>query len=269
MRCPWNVLRALLLISAFGLLTPQVAAEGETADALAKRLVDLTEQVKSHRAAKDMAALGGDLKAAVALHKDADGHKRLRKKVIALIGNLPKKMVGEKLRLDMLAALAQTGDPEGAKYIRFYLKQPNAKKATPLLRAAIRTAGQVPDGSLVSPLLKIVTKSKHMGAASQALTALGNYHGVKTHRAKIMKTVVETVRKSRPGVKGVMKDPVEGDMYNHAGEATHSRWGALSRVLPKMLATLTRNEQFSASVDEWFTMYDDNKRNLKALFVDD
>lgn len=266
MRYPWNAAWAL---GAGILLTVVFAVPAAADDALAKRLADLTARVKEHRAAKDIAGIQGDLKAAVRLHADTKDDKKLRKKVITLIGGVPSGMKSDTLRRDVLNALGQTRDPLGAKYIRFYLKQRNAKKAGEILLVAIRVAGEAPDGSLVSPLLKIVAKSKHLGAAAAALKTLGNFHGVKSHRAKILKAVVETVRKSKPGVKGVMKDPVEGDMYNHAGDETRNRWAALSSVLPKMLGQLTGNENYGTSVDEWFTMYDDNKRNLKALFADD
>lgn len=264
---------AVLLAAA--VVVPQASADGTPgktltpSKTLSERLATLTERVKTHRAAKDIAGLQGDLKAAVQLHADVKDEKALRKKVIALMGGVPRSMKSDSLRVSALTALGETRDPLGAKYIRFYLKQPNAKRAGEILLTAVRVAAQAPDSSLVSPLLKIVTRSKHMGAAAAALKALGHFRAVKTHRTKIFKAVIDSVRKSKPGVKGTMKDPVEGDMYNHAGEETRNRWAALAGVLPKMLAQLTGNDTYGLSAEEWFTMYDDNKRHLNSLFSDE
>jgi len=272
---PWmttsQMLAAVALLCAFGGVLCGAVTAAESGPA--KELADLTERVKTHRKAKDMGGLKGDLKAAVALHKANDGDdsadKTLRKKVLALIDSVPKGMKNDDLRKDMLTALGQTHDAGAGKYIKFYLKQKNPKQADDVLLTAIRVAGESPDGNLVGPLLKILTKSKHMGAAAKALAALGNYHDVKSKRVKILKDVISSIRKSKPGVKGSMKDPVTGDQYHHAGEETRSRWAALSQLMVKALGKLTGSENYGASPEDWFTMHDDNKRDLKALFSDD
>ncbi len=260
----WGLAMALLV---FG-----VAVQGNAAadtQSLVQDFEALTEDVKTHRAAKDIAALTRDLQTAVKLHAAAEGKATLRKKVITLIGNVPKRMNDNTLRCEVLKALGATGDPLAARFVRFYLRQANRKKASKVLLTAIGTAGQIPTGSLVSPLLKILDKSKHMGAAAQALESLGNYRGVKSHRVRILKEIVISIRRSRPGVKGDMKDPVEGDMHRHSGEAMRDRWSALATRMPRVLGKLTGVDSGDGSCDDWFTMYDDHKRNLRGLFVDD
>ncbi len=264
----WSLRCAGVLFALGGSLAGALA-EGSTSKAAARELAELTARVKTHRAEKDLGGLKGDLKAAVALHARNADDKKLRKKALALIDSVPKGMKNDDLRKDMLSALGQTHDAGAGKYIKFYLKQKNLKQADDVLLTAIRVAGEAPDGNLVSPLMKILTKSKHMGAAAKALTALGNYHGVKTKRIKILQGIVESIRKSKPGVKGTMKDPVQGDQYKHAGEETRNRWAALSQLMVKTLGKLTGSENYGASPEDWFTMYDDNKRDLKSLFTDD
>ncbi len=255
---------ALLFVPA---ATAADDAAAEAAAALAKRHTELKKSVKTHRKEKDLGALGGDLKAGVDLHADAAGkkHKALRKKVLGIMASIPKAMGSAKLNGDFLTAMGQTRDPNAAMFVRPYLKQANAKKADETLRTAIRVAGEVPSGCLVPGLLKILDKSKHMGAAAMALNSLASYGKVKSHRAKIFAAVVESVRKSRPGAKGMY-----GVSYGalRSGEATRSRWAALSPILPKMLAKLTGIVINGVSVDDWFTMYDDNKRDLGDMFDD-
>ncbi len=255
---------ALVAVLAIG---AAVASAAEDAAALAKRYTELKNRVKTNRKEKDMGALKGDLKAAVKLHADAEGkeHKALRKKVLGLMASVPKGMKNAKLNADFLTAVGQTRDSDAGTHVRPYLKQANAKDADETLRTAIRVAGEVPSGCLVSGLLKILNKSKHMGAAAMALSSLAKFGKVKSHRAKIFAAVVESVRKSKPGAKGQY-----GVSYGalRSGEATRSRWSALSPILPKMLGKLTGNENYGASVDDWFTMYDDNKRDLSDMFAD-
>ncbi len=260
---------AALVLLTLGVSTASADVNKDAAKAAAKEYADLAARVKSHRADKDMSGLTGDLKAAVTLHLANDDNKSLRKKLINLIASVPKGMSNNDLVKETLTSLGKTADGDAANHIKVYLKQRDTKTADDVLLVAIRVAGEVPHQNLSGSLLKILTKSKHMGAAAAALTALGSYRKVKNQRVKILKAIVDSIRKSKPGVKGNAKDPVQGDQYNHAGEETRNRWAALSQLMTKSLGKLTGNENYGASAEDWFTMYDDNKRDIKSLFSDD
>ena len=83
-----------------------------------------------------------------------------------------------------------------------------------------------------------------------------------------MKAVLETVRKYKPGAKGNQKGALPGEQANQSGEGARSRWQTLAPIVPKMMGRLTGNEMYGAKIDDWFTMYDENKRNLNSLFAD-
>lgn len=243
---------------------------GASADSEAKtQLAELVAAVKQHKKDKDDGQLKGDLDQAVRIYMDAEDDKATRKKVISTMVSIGKNSKNKDLVKHMLVTLGQTKDEGAAPTVKAYLKQKNAKKSDDILLTAIKVAGTAPQSAYVEPLLKLFEKSKHMGVSAKALESLGSYHAVKNKREKIVKVVIETVRKYKPGVKGAEKGFLPGEEARITGEGARSRWSTLSPIVPKMMGRLTGNEMYGAKVDDWFTMYDENKRDLDQLFVDD
>ena len=253
------------LLCAFGSPGTAIAADAE----LKTRVADLATAIKEHKKAKDVGQLKADLDVAVKLHADAEDCKSTRKKVIALMSSVTKGNDDTSLTRHMITTMGATKDPDASKVIKGYLKQKNPKKSSDVLLTAIKVAGTSPHPNYVEPLLKLFEKSKHMGVSARALDSLGAFHDVKNKRCKIVKVVIETVRKYKPGVKGNEKGFLPGEEARITGEGARSRWETLAPIVPKMLGRLTGNEMYGAKIDDWFTMYDENKRDLQSLFVDD
>lgn len=261
----WMLLAALAIGMAF-VADPAAAADKEK---LAQRLEALDASFAAHAKAKDGAGLRGDLDTAVVLHADAEGEKALRKKIIKLMVAADKSVDDDATVQAMLLALAKTKDDGATSEIKSHLNQRDKKKATPVLMTAIEAAGLFPHAKFVNPLLKIFFDSKVNTTAGKALEALGSYHGVKRYRVKILEATLKEVRRLKPGVKGDMKEPQEGEQASATGEEQSNRWAALAPILPKALGRLTGAEHYGATAADWFTMYDDNKRKLEHLFMDD
>lgn len=261
-------------VLALAMSGPALAEEGTTQPgrSFEERLSLLKDSVADHKRAKDADALLIDIRAVVSLHEQATADAKIRKASVKLVGGLTRgRIICSTVAVAALDGLGRMGDPEGARYVESRLKRmPNNAKATTVMRAAIGAAKLLCDDSFVNPLLKIVKDSKNFTLAAQAVETLGKFRHCKRKRVKILKTLVDTTAKDRPGLKGRSKDPIPNDQYRHTGELARNRWQALSRVLPAALFELTRNESMKgASADWWIDAVTNNKRNLSALFCDD
>lgn len=268
---------ALLLLGSFA-LGPCPPARAEESDAdLQARYESLEEAIERHKA--DEGALKEDLKRAVEMYGDAVRQDDLRAQLVTLVGHQAGRRESEVVTLAALRALGDMGDPRGARYVKPFLRQRDRKKASPMLMAAVGVAGEVPDASLVEPLLKIVEKSKTFKVATLAMASLGKFRRCKRKRARILERLVKTVEKARPGGRPGMRGAGSGSddftgtsggtdpgFVGKEGGAT-ARWSALTAALPGALNELTGRD--IAQVEDWFLYYEDNKRNLKRLFKDE
>lgn len=240
---------------------------------LDQRYKDLAAEWKSVKRKKNITAMSATLKKATALYGDAEAYDDLRVKVLKFVGVAAKGTKGDTVRTMVLHTLADIGDLRGAKYIKPYLRQANPKKAPPLLGTAIATAMEVPDPSLVGPLLKIVTVSKTTGVIEEAIQALGKFKNARKRRGKILTTLVSEAKKVKPGARPRMRGGQE-NIDGGAGGGTTSygnqsgsgaRWAALSAAVPAALSELTGQD--IGSMDDWIDLVKRNRGKLSNLFT--
>ena len=280
----WIQCRAVgLIVLVTVLAAPHAGAgDGEPAKAkngkadLAIRLKSLAAEVKAHKKAKDYTALDGDLDRAKQLYEDAAGQDKICAQVVDLVGSMAKGPKADVVAPFVLDVLADIGDLRGARFVKPYLRQRDVKVCTSLLQKAVAVAVDLPDASLVEPLLKIVEKSKTYGIAADAIGSLGHFGKCKKKRTKILARLVKTVKKSmpggRPGMRGGGVDDVSGagaDSPTAVGQdgGPTARWNALSRALPGALSMLTGRDL--PQIQDWFQLVKDNKGKLDGFFEED
>ena len=117
------------------------------------------------------------------------------------------------------------------------------KRASDTLKAAVEAASQLPDPSLVAPLLKIVTRSKTTGIMEEAVFALGKFKDARKYRGRILETLVGEAKKVKPGNRPRMRgsqDSLNGNGTPYGRESgPGARWAALSASVPVALRELT------------------------------
>jgi hypothetical protein len=239
---------------------------------LKERHSDLTNEWKASKRKGTTAEKAAILKKATALYNDASADDELRMKVLSFVGTAAKGTKGDEVRTMVLHTLADIGDLRAAKYIKPYLRQANPKKAPPLLATAVATAMEVPDPSLVGPLLKIVTTSKLSGIIEEAIQALGKFKSAKKLRTRILKTLVAEAKKVKPGARPRMRGGQE-DIQGGAGGTTQfgretgasARWAALSACVPSALSELTGQD--IGGMEEWIRLVKQSRGKLGRLFV--
>lgn len=281
----WSALRAWTrsVAVAFTILVSAANAPAALAGEAEDRKAELTTkfkalavEVKGHKKAKDYDALDGDLTRARELYEEASGEDKLRGQIVDLFGSISRGCKSDVVAPYVLDALADIGDLRGAKYIKPFLKQRNVKVSSSLLQKAVAAAGEVPDPSLVEPLLKIVEKSKTYGIAADAIESLARFGKCKKKRCKILERLCKSIKKSKPGGRpgmrggGGMDDGSgsvsESSAMGQAGGAT-ARWNALARVLPGALNDLTGRDIHQAT--DWFDLVSESKGKLAILFTED
>ena len=98
-----------------------------------------------------------------------------------------------------------------------------------------------------------------MTSAAAAVRALGAFGQNKRARAKILETLVKTVKRAAPGG----RSGKGGGGGGKAGGAD-PRWEALAPAMVESLNELTGRKV--AKPDDWFELYDRHKSNLENLF---
>ncbi len=247
----------------------EVVSEEKT---LQERHSDLISEWKAIKRKGSTAERAATLKKATALYKDAAEDDKLRLKILAFVGTAAKGTKGDETRTMMLHTIADIGDLRAAKYIKPYLRQADPKKAPPLLATAVATAMEVPDPSLVGPLLKIVTTSKLSGIIEEAVQALGKFKAATKQRARILKTLVAEAKKVKPGARPRMRGGQEDIQGGSAGSTpfgretgASARWAALSACVPSALSELTGQD--IGGMEEWIRLVKQSSGKLGRLFV--
>lgn len=245
---------------------PAVAGSGGSADTFQAFQVDYAAAKK----AKDVEALVQLCHRASKLYDDATTDK-LRKQLIDAVGKATRIKRDDELCAAVLDALGEMGDPLGARYIKPHLRMRSKEHASDTLQRAIKTAGLVPDKSLVAPLLTLFDKSKLIRVKQLAARSLGNFGRVERHRCKILETLITTLKSVKPGGHGRMSGGSSNPNQVPSGSGRFTGpaqiWNALSPMMPGILNKLTGQQV--ATLDSWFGLYNGAKRNPGSLFLID
>lgn len=247
------------------------AADGPAeGDPLVKKVVEHEALVAQHVKDKATKALLEDAKAACALHKEVGTRDDLRARVLATLETVVKAQKDDAGRKEALECVGATGDRDGMKIVRPWLKQPNREKSGPVLLCAIRVAGLLPVSDSVEPLLGMVEDSKVLDASAAAMESLGSFGRVKNKREKIMTELCKTVAKWTPA--GVARPKSTNPGTDDSGGTTRGdsevsvRWTTLAPLLPKTLNRLTGQNVNTA--EQWFRVVKDTP-DLTVLFPKD
>jgi hypothetical protein len=250
-----------------GLLAGFVLSGSATAEGLEAAADALADRIAQHAEEGEDAALVEVLDDVVALHERASDDEQ-RAEVNGLFGAVLRATRNEGVEKAVLEAIGRTGDEANWRYVRPYLRQPDPKEEPPLLVEAIETAGEILAPGAIDPLLRIARKSKTYPAAAAAIRALGSYGSNERSRARILEEIVETVRKSVPGGRGMQKGGTSGDgegygsTYGGRGDA--SRWSVLAPALVEAANRLTGRE--AATAEDWFEIVERYEGRLDDVF---
>jgi len=254
-RVGWHLLVPFLLMAAAS-GTPTQAEEpsSETAEAEVKSLV---EKVTELREAKNALAVGELLDQIVEVHNrlESESLQHDLQQITAKV--LKDRKMGDTREAAARALGRLEDEPECAyKHLKRYLPTPKTKEADTLQLAAIAAVGGLRPKAAIPKLVELMTKAKDAEVAAAAITALGGYGHVKK-RTMILKEMISTMKRSRPHyTKG-----------KRVGQATRQRWRVIGGPLIRSANLLTGQRLRDA--EEWTILYDENKRRLKDLFIDE
>src|SRR5262245_37387598 len=269
---------AVAAVAIFLGSSPRVLADGPApagagtppptvpAEELAGRVTTLEEQVKAHVDEKSSDSMRQDLSEISKLLPVVTDAK-LRARLVVLPGKILGVTKDVAIVKFAIKTIGDTGDSSTFKSIKSYLQQPNPKEVPPFLIDALEATGKIKADDGVPIMIGIVENSKRFEASTAAMKALGKFGASKRMRNRIVTDLVSTVRKDVPGVgydpdKG---DPSQRQKKVRTGDEAASRWDALSAALVPCLNELTG--QNAASAQDWFSLFDQYKRNLDSLFV--
>jgi len=223
---------------------------------------DHVKQLTEHLRAKDADAIQRDLTNITDAFAEATD-KRARRRLLSAVGRVLRSK-DDDLKRAALDTFEEMGDPAAWKYYGAILKKPFNKRFPAIASQAMDlTRALNPDGA-ITPLLNIMKKSKHLGAASKAVETLGAYRN-SDKRAKILGELIRATRKEKPGVRGRENQVVYGPRVS--GEQARDRWQALARPMVEAANQLTG--QSYVSPEDWFDVWRENRRNPKVLFLED
>ena len=261
--------RVLTAVSVAAFVSFGVAplARAADEDPITPKVVALETKVASHASAKDLDGLKADVTEAASLYTENAKKDPNRERILKVIGGVAKR--NDEAGKAALAALGETKDADGAKYVKSLLRPVDGKTpAPPNLEAALEAAKQLPDDSLVDPLLAMVDDSKDIKIAQKAMESLATYSGLKRSREKILDRLVKTVMKSHSGPKRQnpenQANPEASQGQNSSQGSAQERWQTLSVALPSVLNQLTGKHE--ASTEAWNDLVSQNRGKLGALF---
>jgi HEAT repeat protein len=250
---PCLALTALLAGVLF--LFPAAAhAEGTT-------IAQVVKQLDTSLKSKETQAVTTGLESVVEAYKTAE--KADRKKLLSAVGKVLRKK-DAKLKRAALSAFEAMGDADAWKYYGSLLRAPVHKSFSQVQSQAMDVTRVLQPEGAIKPLLKIMRKSKNLGAAAKALRTLGAFKNSK-RRAKILDELISVTIKERPGVRG--RDNTVWYGPRQTGEQARSRWQALSRPMVAAANELTGQEL--GSPEAWFEIWRDHRRHLEGLFQDE
>ncbi len=262
---------------SFALLAALVASAVPTrplfaADAPAKPSASmfalLEAQIKGHVKDRALDALKKDVEQITkAMGDEVDVKQKSR--LGTLFGLIVNGTTDDDIRKVAIVAIGNSKDASLFTYIRKFLSQPDLDAEPPLMKSAIEATGKLVADEAVLPLMTIVDKTHVLSLAQAAMEAFALYGTHKSVRGKILRDLVGTVEKDRPGV-GQRWDASMGDPTQTAktrtNELSRQRWDALSGSLVATLNKMTGTQ--GATAEDWFKLYDGYKGGLDKLFVD-
>jgi hypothetical protein len=258
------------LCVAWGVASVAAWAGDTPPDEKLERVVALEAKVTADLSAKSYDALQEDAKSTAALDKEVEGKAPYHDRLFKILRELSRSKVDDVCKAAIRAVGEAGNADDGARIVRAFLRPVDDDSPSTALLTSLETIPQIPDDSLVEPLLKIVTDSKNYSVAAKAVEALGSFKAAKRKREKIVEELVKTVQKDTPGGQSRMgKDNQtnpDQPVGNNPGQGAAARWGLLSAALPKALNTLTG--QSVATAEEWFTAVKQAKGHLGTLFHD-
>jgi HEAT repeat protein len=249
------------------------ASAGEAASDPAKeaavRFTAIEAQVKAHITTKAVDALKQDV-AEVSKEVSAAPDPKLRARFGTLLATILGGTTNDDVQKAAILAIGDTRDAALFPAIRRFLAQPDLDAEPPLCKVAIEAAGKLAAPDAVLPLMTLVDKSHVLGLSQAAMKAFELYGTQKGVRTKILKDLIATVEKDRPGT-GNRWDSSSGNdpqktARTRTNELTRQRWDALSGVLVATLNKMTGTQ--GATAEDWFKLYDTYKGGLDKLFVE-
>jgi hypothetical protein len=249
------------------------AAPAAEVDESTQRVVELEKQYKQHLSDLADDALKKDCKTALELANQLSDEK-LKARALLVIGKILDGTNHDDVRLVAIKTIGDSGAKELFRYVKQYLAQPNPKVVPPLIMDAIDCAAKLKPGEAVVPMLSLEENSDVYTVNVAAMKALSNYGDNKQYRAKIVKDLVDDIRKDRPGIsyrwqgsQGVgsggarVKTRPRGI---RTGEDTRNRYEALAGEMCTACNKLTG--QNVAAPEDWFDLIEKYKTDLEALW---
>ena len=229
----------------------------------------LEAQIKGHIQDKSLEALKKDVgEVAKAITDEPDEKNKTR--LGTLMGVIVYGTTDDGVQKVAIVAIGASKDSSLFQYIRRFLSQPDLDAEPPLCKCAIEAAGKLAADDAVGPLMTIVDKTHVLPLAQAAMDAFALYGTHKSVRGKILRDLVGTVEKDRPGVglrwDASMGGPAVQTAKTRTNELSRQRWDALSGNLVSTLNKMTGTQ--GATAEDWFKLYDDYKGGLDKLFVD-
>lgn len=250
-----------VLIAALG---ASEALAGDTKAApspeLVKEIAAQTKAVQDALRAKDSDAII-DAVTAVSLKYEDVEDKKLRESMRKALGKAIRYK-DDGVKHVVIDAFSRMGDPLAYRYIAPFIKQSDRKKTPKLFEPAIRAVETLQPDDAVAPLLTLTKKSKSLSVSARAMRALGAFKSSK-HRTKILESIISTVRKEKPGVKGRENPNWYGN--RNTGAEARNRWEALAAPMVATANSITGQDL--GSPVEWFDFFADNKRKPDVLFA--
>ncbi len=232
-----------------------------TAHAEGTTVAQVVKQLDTSLKSKETKAVATGLDSVVEAFKTAE--KADRKKLLSAVAKVLRKK-DPALKLAALDAFEAMGDAAAWKYYGSLLRAPVDDAFSQVQSQAMDVTRVLQPEGAIRPLLKIMRKSKNLGAAAKALRTLGAFKHSK-RRAKILDELISATIKERPGVRG--RDNTVWYGPRQTGEQARSRWQALARPMVAAANELTGQEL--GSPEAWFQLWRDHRRNLDGLFRDE
>jgi hypothetical protein len=259
--------------AAFARADDPKPADLKPVDENLQKVVDLEKQYKQHLSDKASDALKKDCKTALELAGTLSDAK-LKLRCLQVIGLILSGAQGQDdVRTVAIKAIADSGEKDLYRYVVPFLAQPDTKKVPPLLMDAIDCAGKLKADDAVVPMLDREADSDVYTVNVAAIKALSNYGDVKRWRVRILKDLIDDIRKDRPGVgyrmrgeNGVGGSSARVRTVNkiRTGEDSRNRYEALAGEVCACCNKLTG--QNVAAPEDWFDLVEKYKTNLEALW---
>jgi hypothetical protein len=264
---------ATLLLAGAGMARAEdpKPADVKPVDENLQKILDLEKQFKQHLSDGADDALKKDCKTALELAGTLSETK-LKMRCLQVIGLVLSGSHKDDVRTVAIKAIADSGEKDLYHYVVPFLSQPDTKVAPPLIMDAIDCAGKLKAGDAVVPMLAREADSDVYTVNVAAIKALSNYGDIKQWRVRILKDLVDDIRKDRPGVgyrwrgNGGIGSAGRVRTVNkiRTGEDSRNRYEALAGEICAACNKLTG--QNVAAPEDWFDLVEKYKTNLEALW---